>query len=156
MGSSRNRTAGHKWETDSAKNLRDIGYRDIRTSRECSRLRDAKKVDLCNSDEDESGRLPYNIQCKTLNKAAPYPKLLRELCEHNKRKQINVVFHRMTEKSEGGKFMKVGEYACLNLDDFYRMMSLIRYYEQDILPTVCDKEYLEALKPHMINKPIEE
>ena len=121
-GSSRNRVAGCTHERDEAKTMRSIGYTDIRTSRECSRKRDSQKVDLCNADEDEFGRLPYNIQCKTLCSTAPYPKLLKELEEHNSRKQINVVFHKLTKKTEGGRFNPVGKYAILNLDDFYVMM----------------------------------
>jgi len=126
-GSSRNRVAGANWERKIAKLLREIGYTDVRTSRECSRKRDSQKVDLCNADEDEFGRLPYNIQCKTLCSTAPYPRLLKELEQHNGRKQINVVFHEMTKKKEGGKnFISVGEYAILNLDDFISIMSDIR------------------------------
>jgi|SRR5690554_297076 len=126
MGKSRNRDAGHKWERDCAKMLREIGYEDVKTSRECNRLRDAQKVDLCNSDEDTNGRLPYNIQCKTLSSSAQYSKLLRELDENNKDKSIiNVVFHKMTQKSTSGRFLPVGEYALLNLKDFYKMMKLL-------------------------------
>lgn len=130
MGKSRNRDAGHKWERDCAKMLREIGYEDVRTSRECNRLRDAQKVDLCNSDEDTNGRLPYNIQCKTLSSSAQYSKLLRELDENNKDKSvINVVFHKMTQKSTSGRFLPVGEYALLNLKDFYKMMKLLLVYK---------------------------
>jgi hypothetical protein len=129
-GSSRNRSAGHIWERKIAQRLRDIGYTDVRTSRECSRKRDSQKVDLCNADEDEFGRLPYNIQCKTLCSTAPYPRLLKELEQHNGRKQINVVFHEMTKKKEGGKnFISVGEYAILNLDDFIKIIQKLKEYE---------------------------
>lgn len=121
-GSSRNRVAGCTHERDEAKTVRSIGYPDVRTSRECSRKRDSQKVDLCNADEDAFGRLPYNIQCKTLCSTAPYPRLLKELEQHNGRKQINVVFHKLTKKTEGGRFLPVGKYAILNLDDFYMMM----------------------------------
>ena len=129
-GSSRNRVAGHRYERSKAQQLRDIGFTDVRTSRECSRKRDSQKVDLCNADEDEFGRLPYNIQCKTLCSTAPYPRLLKELEQHNGRKQINVVFHEMTKKKEGGKnFIGVGEYAILNLDDFINIIQKLKAYE---------------------------
>lgn len=131
MASNRNRTAGHKWERDSAAIQRDfVGYKDLITSRQGSRLRDSQKVDLCNADEDANGRLPYNIQCKTLSKAAPYHKLLSELEEFNGREQINVVFHKMTRKSEGGKFLPMGEFAILNLDDFHIMQRRILQLEK--------------------------
>ena len=132
MGSSRNRTAGHSWERICAKKLREIGYEDLKTSRECSRLRDSQKVDLCNGDEDASGRLPYNVQCKTLNTTAPYSKLLKELEEFNGRNHINVVFHKMTKRTEGGRFSPVGEYAILNLNDFYTMVEKLLKLERFI------------------------
>lgn len=150
MGSSRNRQAGHNWERLCAKELRDIGYTDLKTSRECSRLRDSQKVDLCNADEDASGRLPYNIQCKSLNSTAPYPKLLKELADNNPSdKQINVVFHRMTKKSEGGKFMNVGEYALLNLSDFYKIVAQLKRCEDLLTESGVE---LELFISNKINK----
>ena len=134
-GSSRNRSAGLGWERTCAKNLRELGYLDLKTSRECSRLRDSQKVDLCNSDEDKSGRLPFNFQCKTLNSTANYSKLLKELEEHNGRKQINTVIHKMTKKTQSGRFDAVGEYAIMNLDDFYRILKLLRVNDLDKLLT---------------------
>ena len=134
-GSSRNRAAGHSWERRCAIIFRELGYEDVKTSRECSRLRDSQKVDLCNADEDKSGRLPYNIQCKTLNSSAPYHRLLEELEEHNGRRQVNVVVHKMTKKTTGGRFDGIGEYAIMNLDDFYRILKLLRVNDLDKLLT---------------------
>ena len=139
-GSSRNMAAGHGFERDVAKKLREIGFADVRTSRECSRKRDSQKVDLCNADEDANGRLPYNIQCKNLNTLAKYPKLLKELEQHNSRKQINVVFHKLTKKSESGRFLPVGEYAILNLDDFYKMQEHIYNMEKILVESGCELE----------------
>ena len=133
MGSSRNWTAGHSWERECAKKLREIGYFDVKTSRECSRQRDAEKVDICNAHEDLNGRLPYNIQCKTLTTTAKYPKLLQELKDFNPgNKQINVVFHRMTKKSAKGRFMTTGEYALLNLEDFYLIIDKLHKLEKSL------------------------
>ena len=134
-GSSRNRAAGHSWERRCAIILRELGYEDVKTSRECSRLRDSQKVDLCNADEDKSGRLPYNIQCKTLNSSAPYHRLLKELEERNGRRQVNVVVHKMTKKTTGGRFDGIGEYAIMNLDDFYRILKLLKVNDLDKLLT---------------------
>ena len=134
-GSSRNRAAGHSWERRCAIILRELGYNDVKTSRECSRLRDSQKVDFCNADEDKSGRLPYNIQCKTLNSSAPYHRLLKELEEHNGSRQVNVVVHKMTKKTTGGRFDGIGEYAIMNLDDFYRILKLLRVNDLDKLLT---------------------
>ena len=141
MAGNRNRTAGHSWEREIAKVLREeVGYEDARCSRECSRLRDNQKVDICNADEDASGRLPYNIQAKCLSTISKYPKLLGELEEYNGRKQINVVFHKQTEKVAGSnRFMPRGKFACLNLDDFLKMMAKCRVLD-DVIP-----DYLEYI-----------
>ena len=132
-GTSRNRSAGHSWERRCATKLRELGYEDLKTSRECSRLRDSQKVDLCNSDEDKSGRLPFNFQCKTLNSTANYPKLLKELEEHNGRRQVNTVIHKMTKKTQSGRFDAIGEYAIMNLDDFYNILKLLKVNNLDKL-----------------------
>lgn len=153
-GNSRNRDAGHIWERLIARKLRELGFHDIKCSRECSRLRDSKKVDLCNADEDTSGRFPLNIQAKSYNTHVKYAKLLKELEDHNGRKQVNVVFHKLTEKSIGGKFMPKGEFAILNLDDFYTLFTEAENYKKgfdklaeyfDCIPDADRKEASEYL-----------
>ena len=139
-GSSRNKTAGSNWERLIAKKLRELGFHDIKCSRECSRLRDSKKVDLCNADEDKNGRFPFNIQAKSYNTHVKYAKLLKELEDHNGRNQVNVVFHKLTEKSIGGKFMPKGEFAILNLDDFYKMIEHISNMEKVLTLSGCELE----------------
>lgn len=131
--STRNRTAGNSWELTCLHALEDIGYKNLATSRNCSRVRDAAKVDLCHTDESPIedggfGRFEFNFQCKTLCKPAPYGKLLKELEEHNGRRQFNVVLHKQTEKNSSGRFMPKGEYAILNLDDFYKIIGERRNY----------------------------
>ena len=139
-GNSRNRVAGQNYEREIAKKLRELGFHDIKCSRECSRLRDSKKVDLCNADEDKNGRFPYNIQAKSYNTHGKYAKLLKELEDHNGRNQVNVVFHKLTEKSIGGKFMPKGEFAILNLDDFYKMLHHIKNMEEILSQSGCELE----------------
>jgi hypothetical protein len=114
----RNKAAGHTWELTCVKKLKDIGFERVGTARLISRLRDSQKVDICNFDEDEQGRFPYNIQCKNLSRACNYPQLLSELPEG---KEINVIFHKQT-KLVGTRFMPMGEYAILALSDFITMM----------------------------------
>lgn len=139
-GSSRNKTAGSNWERLIAKKLRELGFHDIKCSRECSRLRDSKKVDLCNADEDKHGRFPFNIQAKSYNTHVKYAKLLKELEDHNGRNQVNVVFHKLTEKSIGGKFMPKGEFAILNLDDFYKIIAQLKVCEELLEDYGCEAE----------------
>ena len=139
-GNSRNRVAGQNFEREIAKKLRELGFHDIKCSRECSRLRDSKKVDLCNADEDKNGRFPFNIQAKSYNTHVKYAKLLKELEDHNGRNQVNVVFHKLTEKSIGGRFMPKGEFAILNLDDFYKIVAQLKVCEELLENSGCETE----------------
>lgn len=117
----RNKNAGHAWEREAAAELREIGFHDVVTSRSASRSRDAQKIDLMNDDEGTNGRLPYNIQCKNLAKACPYPKFLAEIPVV--KNVMNVVFHKQTKASEtSGRFITKGKYAILSLADFYEII----------------------------------
>jgi len=131
MASSRNRTAGHKWERDVAKIFRDIGFPHVVTSRSENRKRDADKIDLMNTDEFENGVFPYSIQCKTLTTTAPYPKLLKEMKDLGKG-VIKVVMHRQTTKS-GKKFIETGRYASLHLEDFINLITENRKLKKEIV-----------------------
>ena len=81
-------------------------------------------------DEAKYGRFPYNIQCKNVAKSIDYAKLLAELPIDSG--AINVIFHKQTKKAENGRFMRVGEYAILELDDFYAMLQKINELEDDV------------------------
>lgn len=113
MASNTSRNRGNGFERTCAQKLRSLGYIDVKCSRECSRLRDSKKVDLCNADEDESGRLPFNLQCKAYSTLLNYRLLIEELEHHNGDKLLNIVLHKYTEKSAKGKFMPKGEWAIM-------------------------------------------
>lgn len=116
----RNRSAGHKWERKCVHEFIRIGFPHVVTSRSENRSRDAAKIDLVNKDELVNGVLPYSIQCKTLSTAAPYPKLLSEMGDIAG--AIKVVLHKQTKKSEGGKFVESGRYACLYMDDLLNLI----------------------------------
>lgn len=121
MSGKRNRTAGHKWERDCAKILREAGFPHVVTSRSSNRKRDADKIDLVNEDELENGVLPYSIQCKTLVTTTPYPKLLSEMKELEGTKKV--ILHKQTKKSKSGKFVESGRYAIMHMDDFIELIS---------------------------------
>ena len=112
----RNKRAGSLLETQIVKQFKEIGFKYCATSRACNKVRDGEKVDLCNIDESKYGRLPYNIQAKTLSKPAPYGKILDEM---PKGEQINVLIHKQTKKDKAGRFQHRGTYAIMSIDDFY-------------------------------------
>jgi hypothetical protein len=117
----RNRQAGHKYELDIAKAMRKAGFEHVVSSRSANRARDAQKIDLVNEDEGAQGRLPYNIQCKTICGSFNYAKILEEIPQVPD--TINVVLRKATLKSTGGKFITKGKYAFLSQDDFLSMVS---------------------------------
>lgn len=116
----RNKNAGHSWERESAEEFREIGFDHVVTSRSESRGRDAQKIDLMNKDELVNGRLPYDVQCKSLSKACPYPKFLSEI--EKTEGVIPVVVHKQTKLNAAGRFMTQGKYAIMYLSDFYTIV----------------------------------
>lgn len=126
----RNRAAGNGWELASIKRLKEVGYKDICSTRSNSRVRDGEKVDVMFKDEAKYGRFPYNLQCKNVSKSLDYAKLLAELPQDSG--AVNVIFHKQTKKAENGRFMKVGEYAILELDDFYNILKRVLELEDEV------------------------
>jgi Holliday junction resolvase len=121
-----NRTAGHRFECDCAKELREIGFEHIVTSRSESKTRDNHKVDLMNSEEGIHGRLPYNVQCKSTASSLSYDKLYKEIQQVPG--VINVILHRVTKRVESHrvhKFNTLGEYAILSKEDFLFMAKML-------------------------------
>ena len=113
---SRNRTAGHGWELNCIKQIKDI-YPDAVSSRSESRRRDDQKVDLCYTGD-------FNIQCKNVATRCNYVEILESMPKEEGR--INVIFEKKTRKSANGRFMEEGRYVHLNMNDFIK---LIRRYE---------------------------
>lgn len=128
--SSRNRAAGHKYERDIVRTLLEAGFPHVVSSRAENRSRDNAKVDICNKDEYKNGRLPYNIQCKTIAGPVSYAKLLSEIeCLDSCK---NVILHRFTKKSAGGKFMVKGEYAIMHQEDFVALIGELNALQQRV------------------------
>lgn len=121
----RNAVAGHNYEREVAIRFRSTGFfPDVVTSRLASRLKDSQKIDLTNGNEDLYGRLPYNVQTKTIVNQPNYQLELAKLPRRDD--LINVFLHKKTERREiaNGKkrFYTVGNYAFLTEDDFFKMV----------------------------------
>lgn len=124
----RNRSAGHKYECDVVNCLRTIGFPYVVSSRSENRNRDGDKVDICNRNEFDNGRLKYDIQCKTTSGTLAYITVLKQIVSDCGR--IPVVLHRTTRKSASGKFMVKGEYAFLHQRDFLQLISELEFLKQ--------------------------
>lgn len=133
------RNAGHTYERDCAKELREIGFPYVVTSRSESKSRDDQKIDLMNKDEGTNGRLPYNIQCKHSCQKVDYVDLLiprtKTILDKKTGKPkrivlgmpkvpgvVNVIFHSYTEKTAGKtNFVRKEEFAILTKAEFLAM-----------------------------------
>lgn len=126
-GSKRNQVAGHNWERLCARKLNELGIFPVRvaSTREVSRHLDSMKIDLAyklGTEDDPNQSLPINVQCKCTSCKISYAKVLSEMPKNG---SPNVIFQKITErKVAGGKFMAVGEYAILSLEDFNKLLVL--------------------------------
>ena len=109
----RNRTAGHSWERICINILKTIPYfKNVVSTRSESRNRDNDKIDIMNKDEDENGRLIFDIQCKTTCNTLNYSKVMESMVI----RKMPVIFHRQTEK-KGKSFYKKEDYVIyLNVE----------------------------------------
>ncbi len=62
---------GNRYETQIAKELRDLGFTGVKTSRSESKTTDDNKVDII----DTEHKLPVNIQIKKTQATPPYFKI---------------------------------------------------------------------------------
>jgi len=108
MSSKRNRRAGHSYERDVVKRLREMGW-DVHTSRYASRLLDDSGVDI-------AGDFPYGIQCKATQLTPQVQDLLTTTA-------ADVIFWRKMVK-KGKNFYNSGEYAMMDVEMFYKLIEL--------------------------------
>jgi hypothetical protein len=111
----RNKQAGHGWELEIIKRLKEAGFTGVGTTRNNSRARDAQKVDVMNIDEKKDGFLDFNIQAKNESRPTKYQKHLAEMPKDG---ATNVVIFKQTAKSLNGRFVKQGEYAIMYFEDW--------------------------------------
>ena len=100
----RNRTAGHDWEREVIKDLKDIGYSEAVSSRQASRETDNAGIDICNTDN-------LAIQCKNTAKSLDYHKINKAM-NTDKHK---IIMHKRTEK-KGDRFIVQGKYIVFEYE----------------------------------------
>jgi len=100
--SNRNREAGHNWEREVVRDLKEMGYKAT-TARYSSREVDDSKVDICG--------VPWNIQCKVSTKGVPYTSIIASMPEGD-----NVVANKIIKnKKTLGKYVIIGYLEWLKL-----------------------------------------
>jgi len=126
----RNRTAGHNWEREVAKMLRDL-FPDIATSRYSSREIDDSGVDFVRTGD-------FKFQAKSTMKAPSYHNLLTEMGSG-----FPVILHKLTgkgtgKKSKGKILIPKGNYAIMKMEHFVELLKQLKEHgielERPILP----------------------
>lgn len=102
-----NRTKGHNYERQLAREFRDMGWENCLTSRYESKRVDDSKVDLCFTE-------PFNVQAKSFYNFKSPVKILKEMPSDS---NYNLVFEKIKHK---------GEYVCLKKEDFYEIIMMLK------------------------------
>lgn len=108
---SRNRTAGHNYERQIAKELREMGFTHAKTSRQASRLYDDCKIDIWG--------VPLNIQCKNSKQKLDANEIFKTMINAVKKElpgRLNMpflLFHKKDRK----------ETVTMSKMDFYRIIN---------------------------------
>ena len=98
------RNKGNSYERKIMHEFIKLGWKDCLTSRNVNKLLDAAGVDLANTS-------PFNIQCKAVESAMQYIKILKGMPT----KGINAIFHKRN------RF----EMVILSKKDFYKIIRRI-------------------------------
>ena len=108
------RTKGHNYETKIAKELRDLGFTGIVTSRSESKAMDDNKVDLI----DKNNQLPCQIQLKCTQSIPSYFKIRSESTVEN---DSFVIIWSKQEKRQVN-IISVGEAVIMDKNLFYKLI----------------------------------
>jgi len=105
------RNKGNSYEREKAKQLRELHWKDCKTSRYSSKEKDDMLVDLVNTD-------PFSIQCKAVERLSGYHKLIDSMPKDG---NINCVFHKRN---------RLGEVVVMSLDDFYKIITMLKKHNE--------------------------
>ena len=108
------RTKGHNYETKIAKELRDLGFTGIVTSRSESKSTDDNKIDLI----DKENKLPCEIQLKCTQSIPSYFKIRSESTVDPEK---FVIIWSKQEKREIN-IVSVGEAVIMDKSLFYKLI----------------------------------
>jgi hypothetical protein len=114
----RNRTAGHNYERSIVRELKELGYKGVKSSRSESRNMDNSGVDIF----DVTGALPIYIQCKSSITRPNYGLLL-----NNPDTPVDrplVLFHKYTHRTDK-RFCSTGEYVIIKKKDFLKLFKFL-------------------------------
>lgn len=121
----RNRTTGKKYEILCINLFKNIGFKDVVSTRAANRLRDGEGIDITNRDELKFGRFPYNVQCKNTTDHVKYHHVLQRMPVL--KGVVNVILHKFTSNkgkdNTSGMFVTQGFYAIMKKQDFLQIVA---------------------------------
>lgn len=101
------RNKGHQYERLLAKEFRELGFKNCKTSRYESKMLDDMKVDLTHTGF-------FNIQAKAVERLSPtYHDILSSMPKDS---NYNLVFHKKNRK---------GDVVVMTKDDFYEIIQML-------------------------------
>lgn len=115
-----NKKAGNKYELDILKELEELGFDGLKTSRNESRTADAKGQDIVSVD-NSINKLWFAPQCKTYSKSPNYPLLFSTYTTD----LPMVIFHKYTKKATKN-FIEAGQYIIMEKDTFYNLIKQLK------------------------------
>jgi hypothetical protein len=110
------RNKGHRYELQIVKELEEVGYDKLSSTRAESRNLDNAGVDITSTIESEK-KLDFHPQCKSLSTRVAYELLFGTF----RLKLPLVIFHKFTKKANKN-FISQGEYVILQKDYFYKLL----------------------------------
>lgn len=108
------RNKGARYEQQIAKELRDLGFNNVKTSRNESKSTDDNKIDIIDSDN----KLPINIQLKKTQNIPPYFKIRNE--SNSDPKKFCIIWAKQEKKETN--ICTVGECAIISKELLYELI----------------------------------
>lgn len=117
----RNRSAGHGWETEVVRILRDRKiYPKAITTRNGSRVLDALGIDAMNEGEEIHGIMDDTVQCKNTIGGVNYHELISGMKKAGR--PHPVVFHKRTSRRDTNVVLK-GHYCTTTMATYLELMA---------------------------------
>ena len=111
-----NKQRGNNFERKIAKDLRDLGFTQVVTSRSESKSTDDNKVDII----DKSKQLPFDMQIQT-KKTSSTPSYFGIREQSTVDNESFVIIWSKTER-KGEKMMTIGDCVMMDLKMFYKLI----------------------------------
>ena len=113
------RNKGNAYERKIIKELTDIGYKGLKSSRSVSKNLDNAKIDIAETED----KLPCYVQCKSTQNTPSVKKINEEVGYKDKPLAI---FWNIQEKKEGNvNITSCGEYVIIPKEFFYQLIKQI-------------------------------